>query len=154
VQRADLFECVRERVMSDIVKQRCRSHDVLLFLADGDRILGFAKERESPAGEVVRPQRVLESGMRCAGVNEIRPAQLANVAQALKDFGVDEPKRELIDADVVPDRVAQDLEAHGPLTFLGGRYAFGPAFFVAVSTLSNLSKFSRNIAASFFACAS
>ena len=42
-----------------------------------------------------------------------RPAELANVPQALKCPGVDERERELVDADVVPERVAQNLESHG-----------------------------------------
>jgi hypothetical protein len=33
---------------------------------------------------------VLEAGMSCARINEVSPAQLADVAQALKNVGIDE----------------------------------------------------------------
>jgi hypothetical protein len=101
---------------------------------------------------MVCAEGVLEAGMSGAGINEIRPPQLPHVSEPLKDIRIYEIERELIDPNVIPDRVAQDLEAHGPS--LRGRYPFGPAFFVPESTLPNFSKFSRNIFARFFACAS
>jgi hypothetical protein len=101
---------------------------------------------------MVRAQRMLESRVRRAGINEIRPSELADVSESLEDVGIYEIESELIDPDVIPDWVAQYLEAGG--LSRGGRYPFGPAFFVTSSTLPNFSKFSRNIPASFFACAS
>ena len=74
--------------------------------------------------------------------------------KALKDFGVDERERQLVDSNVVPDGVAQNLEAHSPSLGPGRRQPFGPAFFVAASTFPIFSKFSRNMPASFLACAS
>ena len=103
---------------------------------------------------MMRAERMLESRVRRSGIDEIRPTELANVAETLEDFGVDELKGQLVDADVVPDRVAQDLESHAPLVSLVSRQAFGPAFLIAVSTSPNFSKLSRNMPASFFACAS
>ena len=44
----------------------------------------------------------------------IGPAQLPDVAKTLKDVGVDELQGQLIDPDVIPDGIAQDLEADRP----------------------------------------
>ena len=41
---------------------------------------------------MVRSQRVFESGMRRARIDEIRPTELANITEALKDFGVEKLK--------------------------------------------------------------
>src|SRR5437773_6878896 len=103
---------------------------------------------------MVCTQRVLEARVRRARIDEIRPTELANISQPLKDLRIHERQRQLVDADVVPDGVAQNLEAHRPSLSLGVRQPFGPAFFVAASTVPNFAKFSRNIAASFFAWAS
>ncbi len=59
-------------------------------------------------------ERVLEARVSGAGINEVGPAELPDVAQPLKNFGVDELQRQLVDADVIPDGVAQDLEADRP----------------------------------------
>jgi hypothetical protein len=153
VQRANLFQSVREWIVSDIVKERGRSDDRLLVLVD--RMLGFAQQCQRPAREVVRPKGVLESGVGGAGINEVRPAELADVPEALKDIGVEKGERQLVDSNVVPDGVAQDLETHGLApSRRAARQPFGPAFWIAVSTSPNFSKFLRNISASFLACAS
>lgn len=99
-------------------------------------------------------QSVLESGMRRARIDEICPPELPNVSESLKDFSVYESESKLVDANVVPDGIAQNLEAHSPSLARSGRQPFGPAFFVAASTFPNFSKFSRNMRASFFACPS
>src|SRR3984893_17461460 len=102
----------------------------------------------------MRAEGMLESRVGGTGVDEIGPTELTYVSEPLKDFGVDERERQLVDTNVVPDGVAQDLEAHGPSLAPGWRQPFGPAFFVAASTFPIFSKFSRNMRASFFACAS
>ena len=107
--------------MSNVVKKRRGSDDCLLVLTNRDRILCLAKKREGATRQVVRPQCVLESRMGRARVDEVRPAQLPDVAEPLKDFGIDETERELVDSDVVPDRVAQNLEAHAPFIAVGSR---------------------------------
>jgi hypothetical protein len=121
MQRANLFERVREGIVSDVVEQRRRPDDRLLAVGDRDRLLGFAKERECAPGKVVSAERVLEPRMGSAGIDEIRPTELADIAQALEDFGIDEAQCELVDADVVPDRVAQNLETRAPFVSLGAR---------------------------------
>ena len=76
VQRADLFERVREWIVSDIVKERCGPDDRLLVLANRRGVFGFAKERQSATGEMVRPERVLEPGVGGAGIDQVGPPQL------------------------------------------------------------------------------
>lgn len=154
MKRTDLLESVGERVVSDVVEQRRRPDYRLVDFSDRRRVFGFAKERQRATREVVGAECVLESRVGRAGVDEVSPTELANVSEPLKDFGVDERERQLVDTNVVPDRVAQNLEANRPSLASDWRQPFGPAFFVAASTLPTLSKFSLNMPASFFACAS
>jgi hypothetical protein len=70
---------------------------------------------------MMRAQCVLEARVSCTGINEVGPTELPNVAKPLKNFGVDELQRQLVDADVVPDGVAQNLEARSPLILFGPR---------------------------------
>jgi len=51
---------------------------------------------------MVCAEGVLEACVGCAGVNQVREAELAYVSESLKDFRVDELKCQLIDPDVVP----------------------------------------------------
>ena len=57
-------------------------------------------------------ERVLEPRVRRARIDEVSPPELADISQALEHFGVDEVERELVDTNVVPDRVAQYFEVH------------------------------------------
>src|SRR6476661_7445968 len=136
--------------MADVVKERGGPNYRLLVLTDRCCVFRFAKERQSAPGKVMRSQSVLEPGVRRAGVDEICPSELADVSQSLEDLGVDKAECQRVAADVVPDGVAQYLEVHCPRC---ARYPFGPAFLIAGSTLPNFSKFSRNMPASFLACA-
>src|SRR5205085_2627196 len=69
---------------------RRRSYDRLIFLADRNRFFRFAQQCQCPSSEMVRAECVLESRVGGAGVNEIGPAELADVAQTLKNLGVNE----------------------------------------------------------------
>ena len=97
------------------------------------------------AGQVIGAEGVLEPVVGCAGIDQERVAELAEVAQALQGRGIDQRERFRLDPDIAPQRVADDFEV--------GRY--GPAFRTASSTCAaNCLKFSRNIPASFAAAAS
>ena len=50
--------------------------------------------------------------MSRAGVDEICETKLPDVPESLKDFRVDELESQLIDTDVIPERIAQCLESH------------------------------------------
>jgi hypothetical protein len=52
---------------------------------------------------------MLEACVCGSGVNEVREPELSDVTQALKRGRIDEAKRDVIDADVVPERVADDV---------------------------------------------
>ena len=72
-------------------------------------------------------------------------AELANVAEPLNGRRIEHLQRRPVQPDVVPQRVADDLEPGSQ----------GPAAATALSTWAAYCvKLSRNILASFFACAS
>ncbi|MBW8768155.1 MAG: hypothetical protein JF589_00190 [Gemmatimonadetes bacterium] len=73
------------------------------------------------AREVVRAEGVLEARVARAGIDEVGQPELAHVAQSLEGARVDEPQRERIDADVVPERIANDLERHARKVARGDR---------------------------------
>src|SRR2546423_12137506 len=91
---------------------------------------------------MIGAQRVLEPGVGRAGIDEKGMAELPNITQALHRRRVDDREGLGVEADVVPERVANDLEL--------GRWdqARGPASRTAEGTRSaNCSKFLRNSAA-------
>src|SRR3989449_3516806 len=117
-----------ERVMADVMQQR-RELDLQLF---GDT-----------TGKMVRTQRVLKPGVRGARVHEKCVTELPDVPETLERRRIDDGERLGLEADVVPQRVANDLE----LT-----QVFGPASRTLTGTSSaNCSKFFRKRAVSFFA---
>jgi hypothetical protein len=59
---------------------------------------------------VISAERVLESRMCGAGIDEKRQAELADISQALKDIRVDKLECQLIDTDIVPEWIPQYLE--------------------------------------------
>jgi hypothetical protein len=61
---------------------------------------------------MVGAECVLEPSMGGAWIDEVCPSQLPHISQALKNVGVDEVERDLIDPNVIPDRIAQYLEAN------------------------------------------
>ncbi len=132
-RQARFLESVRERIVSDVVEQR-RQLDVQL---------GGGTSRQ-----MVRTQRVLEARVRSPRIDEKGVAELADVAEALEAWRIDHRQSLGIEADVVPERVADDLELGR-----GWAQAFGPTSRTAAGTSSaNCSKFLRNSAASMCAC--
>ena len=111
VRRTDLLQSVRKWIVSDVMKQRGRPHDGIVASAERPAF-ALGEQGQRTAGQMVRAQCVLEARMGRAGVHEVRQPQLTHVAQSLHDTGVDQPHREVIDPDVVPQRVADDLEIH------------------------------------------
>ena len=59
---------------------------------------------------MIRAKRMLEARVCRAWINEKRQAELAHVPQPLKHIRVNELERQLVDTDVIPERVAQNLE--------------------------------------------
>ena len=81
--------------MADVMKQRGE----LDF-----QILG------GTAGKMVCPERVLEPGVCGAGVHEECVTELPDVPQTLERRRIDDGQRLGLEADVVPERVANDLK--------------------------------------------
>ena len=68
---------------------------------------------QGPPGEVVRAERVLEPGVGGAGIDEEGVTELPDVAEALERRRVQGLERRRVEPDVVPERVADDLELGG-----------------------------------------
>jgi hypothetical protein len=79
VQCPNLFECVRERIMTEVVKQGsgCDDSGVIVEMID---VTPLAEHRNRAAREVVRAQRMLEPRVRGAGINQVRQTKLAHIA--------------------------------------------------------------------------
>src|ERR1700694_2290861 len=105
VQRSDLFQRVREGVMPYVVQESGRANYRLLLFADGGCVFSFAQEGERASRQVMRAKCVLETGVSRAWIDQIRPPELTHVPQSLKDFRIDEIERELVDPNVIPNRV-------------------------------------------------
>src|SRR6185312_3936367 len=86
---------------------------------------------------------MLEPGMRRPGIHEVREPELPYIPQPLNDARVEQSFSGGIDPDVVPERIPDE------------RHPFGPAATMFPETDEpNFAMFSRNMPASFFACAS
>src|ERR1700704_4317046 len=87
-------------------------------------------------------------------IHQVHEAELPHVAQPLHHPRVEQPAGEVVDADVVPERVAneghQECAPSKPVC-----YPLGPAARIFAETSPpNFLMFSRNIPASFCACVS
>ncbi len=98
-----------------------------------------------PTGKMVRAEGVLKPGVCGARVHEKCVTELPDVPQPLEGGRIDDRERLGLEADVVPERVANDLELGGA----GGerRQDLGTGSL-------NCSKFVSNSASSRLACAS
>src|SRR5438045_9263353 len=103
MERADLFERVRERVVPDVVQQSSDAHGGAGCLRDSSKGAPVVEQCEGATREMIGAKRVLEAAMGGAGVDEKREPELANVAQPLKRRRIHEPNRQLVDGDVVPE---------------------------------------------------
>src|SRR5438034_510105 len=97
-----------ERVVADVV-QHGGELDVLR-VARVQAVAGLLELGESPAGKVIGAEHVLEAGVRGARIDEEGVPELPDVPQALHRGRVDDSQRLGLQADVIPQRVADDLE--------------------------------------------
>src|SRR5712692_8844428 len=93
--QARFLEGVRERIVSDVVEQ---GGEVDVQLGSGT------------PGQMIRTQRVLEARVGSPRIDEKCVAELADVAEPLEGWRIDHRQSLGLEADVVPDRVADDLE--------------------------------------------
>ena len=98
--------------MTDVVEQGRKSYALRVVRLDARAAL--FELGEGAAGQVVRAQGVLEAGVCGAGVHQKGVSQLPHVAKPLDRGGIHHGERLAVQMDVVPERVADDLElAHG-----------------------------------------
>ena len=103
----------RGRARTDSVRCRgaARRAGSAALLAIDVREVGLLLEQaEHAAGEVVRAEGVLEPRVRRAGIDEEGEPELPNVAEPLEGRRVDQLEGERIEPDVVPERVADDVD--------------------------------------------
>ena len=125
--------------------------DPLVFV-HSSQLAPLLQRRQGSLGQVVRAERVLEAGVGGPGIDQEGVPDLAHIAQALHGRGVEGQQRRAVESDVVPQRIADDLELRAAA---GDAHAVGPAAATVSGTwLRYCSKFSRNIVASFRAWAS
>ena len=156
VEQAGLFEGMRERVVPDVVEQGRQLEAAQLGRRRGRAPRRLLELRQRPARQMVGAERVLEPRVRGAGVDEERVSQLAHVPQPLHRGRVHHGECLGVEPDVVPQRVADDLELAHRATGIGrGGGGGGPASRTAGGTrAANGSKFRRNASATRAAAAS
>ncbi len=107
---AGFLERVRERIMADVVQKRGESHGEAIVLGDPVQLAALLERRQGAARQMIRAERMLEPGVGGAGIDEEGEADLADVAQALERRRVEREQRRPVQADVVPEGVADDLQ--------------------------------------------
>ena len=124
VREAGFLEGMGKGIVPDVVQQRGELQLDAVRGVEPDVARVF-QLRQRATREMVCTERVLEAAMGGAGIDEERVPQLAHVAQPLEGGGVHHGQRFGIEPDVVPQRVANDLEP---------RQCVGPAFPTAACT--------------------
>ena len=178
---AGLLQRMREGIVADVVEQGGHPNSEAFFRADRSRVAQLLQRREGPPGQMKGAEGVLEAAVGGAGVDQECVTDLADVAKALNGGRVERKQGGVVDPDVVPERIADDLGGSGGAAE-GGRRAMtltcrraddplirtapaafppcwlhttGPAAATSAGTSARYcSKFSRNIVASFRAWAS
>jgi hypothetical protein len=89
------------------------------ILAKIAEVAALLEERQRTPRERIRAERVLETRMAGARIDQERQPELSHVPQPLKRRRVDESERERLDADVIPKRIPNDFQ--GWLSALGPR---------------------------------
>ena len=168
--------------MADVVEQRCHPNRHAVIVQFRRQLAQLVQGRDCTASQMVCTESVLESGMGCSRIHQEAVPDLANVAQALNGGCVESEQGGPVKPDVVPERIADDFgvggRRGGGAVVFGGvdRQVFtrscsclcrpavppprcpahtGPAAATEEGTSARYcSKFSRNMVASFLACAS
>ena len=99
--------------MPDVVQQRGEPDGQALRLRDQLELAALLEARQRAPGQVVGAERVLEPGVGGAGIDEEGVPDLAHVAESLDGRRVQREERGAVEADVVPERIADDFEIFG-----------------------------------------
>ena len=79
IKRKQIFHCVREGWMPNIVQERCQSQDLTVLGLHSD-VRNFFYSFKDLIGGVHRPNAMLEATMHCARKGEIGKTQLLDAA--------------------------------------------------------------------------
>jgi hypothetical protein len=113
VREAGFFERVGKRIVANVVEKGGESDTNSLVGGDELGHAALIECGECASSEVIGAQRMLEARVRRAGIDQIRIAELPHIPQTLDCRGVQHRQRIAIHSDVVPERIANDLEIHG-----------------------------------------
>ncbi len=109
-REAGLLERMREGIVSDVVEQRRQADREPLLLGDSREVAALFERGERAARQVIGAERVLEARVRRAGVDQEGVTELADVPQPLHRRSIHGSGSGWLEADVVPERVADDFE--------------------------------------------
>ena len=110
---AGLFERVGEGIVANVVQEGRQPHREAVFVGDPAELAVLLERGEGAARQVIGAERVLETGMGGAGIDEEGVTDLADVAESLDRRRVEREQRRPVEADVVPEGVADDLQIGG-----------------------------------------
>ena len=145
---------MREWVVADVVQQGGQPHREAVLLRHRRELVPFLQRGERASSQVVRAERVLETGVGGAGIDEKGVPYLAHIAQPLDGGGIEEKNGGPVEPNVVPERITDNFEVGGHAG-AAGRHVAGPARVTLSGTCArNCSKLSRNMMASLRACVS
>ncbi len=99
--------------MPYVVQQRRQPHRQLGITIYAVQLAPLRQRRQRPPGEMVRPQRMLKTGMGGAWIHQERMPQLPHIPKPLHRRRVQHRQRGLVQPDVVPQRVADYVVVHG-----------------------------------------
>ena len=97
--------------MPDVVQQGGEAGGQAVVLARRVEFAPLGEGGQGGLGQVIGAEGVLEAGVGGAGIDQEGVAQLSDVPEALQGGRVEHAQRRPVEADVVPERVADDLEA-------------------------------------------
>jgi hypothetical protein len=111
VGNANLLKRMGEGVVSHIVEQCGGPDDLLLAERYTGQRSALIEQPECHPRQMPSPERVFEPRMRGAGIDEKGQPQLPHIPQALHHGRFEERQRQGVEADVVPERIAQNFHA-------------------------------------------
>ena len=99
--------------MTDVVQQRRQRHRAAVQLVHTLQPAPLLEDVQRALREMIDADRMIETRVRRARIDEVCVAQLLDVAQPLIRGGVDDAARDRVDPDRVPERIADRDRLHG-----------------------------------------
>jgi hypothetical protein len=107
-----LFEGVREWIVSDVVKQGCERDERALGFIDFAQPADLGEHAECAPREMIHADSMIEARMCSARIDEVRVSELLDVPESLKRCRVHNPHGDGIEAYRIPQRVAYRQSGH------------------------------------------